>query len=733
MEVLASPIGIGSVLRRRRAAAVVGATLLVWPLASSPRTQQAGRSTPAVNWEGHPTWSPDGRRVALESDRAGNVDIVIRDVATGADTPLTTDLADDTEPNWAPTGECVAFRSERDGGGLYVQCGTGAAHRVATDGHGPRWSPDGARLLYTTHGEAAPALHVVGRDGGASTAILGALTATLVGTVRAVWTQDARIAVIGTHPELGAAFWLLPEDAREATPPAAKLSRLLVRMRSVNPPPFELSRDGTAVLVTGRQDNKATLFRLPIDARTGALRGAPEPIAEWIGERSQGAIAPSGTRLAWALERQGTRLLVVPFDQASATLRLDQAERVGPDDGEAVFPDFSPDGGRLLYTVLREKGSPELRLWTPGSRTDVLLAGDGAFRFGPRWTPDGKGLSYRWHGSNAELAVSALRIINLTTGREGVVTSTAVGTPFTAFGWSPDGQHVLASAQKMDGTVTLVSLPMTAAPKAERKARTLAGPRGYKLWQATTSPNGRWILVNMQPANDAWSSIAVVPSEGGDHRRLTTDDTAWDDKPRWSADGRTVFFLSRRSGEFELWRIGFDPDTGQPVGSASRVSSLTSPRRHVLRGIGVLDLGLSASRLAVPVEETRSTLTIGELSSTPTGAPLTLCASKEPLADAAMPVDTDGVTQPLVQKSVQPSYPDRALQQGIAGIVTVETLVGVDGMPRPVCVVEKLDRDLEASSLSTVRRWRFTPAQLRGKPVAVLVTIALSYNIGRQP
>ena len=66
-----------------------------------------------------------------------------------------------------------------------------------------------------------------------------------------MWTPDARIAVIGTHPEFGAAFWLLPEDTRDATSPAAKLSRLLVRMRSVNPPPFELSRDGAALLVTG--------------------------------------------------------------------------------------------------------------------------------------------------------------------------------------------------------------------------------------------------------------------------------------------------------------------------------------------------------------------------------------------------------------------------------------------------------------------------------------------------
>ena len=601
-----------------RVAAVALALLLARPFSLLPLAQGPAAATPVAPWESHPTWSPDSRRIALESNRNGNVDIVIRDLDTSQETVLTSDPADDEEPSWEPAGDCIAFRSGRDGGGIFVQCPNGPARRVAPDGHGPRWSPDGRRLLYTTQADGVPALYVVPRDGGQPVAALAALTSTLVGSLRAVWTSQGRIALIGTHPAHGVGLWVLPDDAREAPAPSAKLSRLLLLMKARNPPAFEIAADGSALYVSGRQIFAPTLFRVPLDARTSAISGGPEPIARWTGEALGAVISPSGARIAAALQTNATRVFVFPFDPASGSVRADAGQAIGPEDARSVFPDLSADGNLLLYTVLRKDGSTELRVWAAPNRTDVALTADGAYRFGPRWSPGGTTLTYRWHGSGNGQAVSAVRMIDLVAKRESVVTTTAPGVGYTPFGWSNDGQHILASALKGSGdTVSLVGLPLSGAPKAERKPRTLAAPAGYKLWQARMSPNGRWIVVNVQPSNDAWSSIAVVPADGGDYRRLTTDDDAWDDKPRWSPDGRTVYFLSRRSGEFELWRIGFDPETGQTTGAATRVTSLTTPRRRVLRDIGVLDLALSPSRLAVPIEETRSALQIGDVPTDP--------------------------------------------------------------------------------------------------------------------
>ena len=364
------------------------------------------------------------------------------------------------------------------------------------------------------------------------------------------------------------------------------------------------------------------------------------------------------------------------------------------------------------------------------TRRDVLLSADGGYRFGPRWSPSGTSLTYRWQGSSDGGTVSAVRSIDLIAKRESAVTTTGPGLRFTPFGFSNDGQQILATELTRNDTIQtggLVALPSSSAPTSERKVKRLFAADGFSLWQARMSPNGRWIAVNLHPSDQTWSSIAVVPAEGGPYRRLTTDNDAWDDKPRWSPDGRTVYFLSRRSGEFELWRLGFDPETGEGVGSPSRITTLTTPRRHVLRDVGVLDLGLSASRLAVPIEETRSALQFESFPAT-TAPALATCVSTEPLADSAVPAETDGLTRPIVVAAPPPRWPERGLPKG-AGAIIIETLVDADGTARPVCGVQPLDRAIEREFMAAVRRWRFQAGRLNGKPVRTLITLRWSYEV----
>jgi len=45
-----------------------------------------------------------------------------------------------------------------------------------------------------------------------------------------------------------------------------------------------------------------------------------------------------------------------------------------------------------------------------------------------------------------------------------------------------------------------------------------------------------------------------VPSTGGPTRRLT-DDPALDAIPRWSRDGRFIYFVSYRTGRYEVWKV----------------------------------------------------------------------------------------------------------------------------------------------------------------------------------
>ena len=63
-----------------------------------------------------PCWSPDGRTIAFQSNRAGNEDIWLVDVATKKLTQLTHSTAAEWEPWWSPDGKHIAYSAAGDKG-----------------------------------------------------------------------------------------------------------------------------------------------------------------------------------------------------------------------------------------------------------------------------------------------------------------------------------------------------------------------------------------------------------------------------------------------------------------------------------------------------------------------------------------------------------------------------------------------------------------------------------------
>ena len=97
--------------------------------------------------------SPDGKLVAYASDRAdpSNLDIWVQQADGGGLARLTDDAADDYDPSFSPDATQIAFRSERKGRGIYVAPALGGEARlVIPEGRGPRFSPDGQKLIYWT-------------------------------------------------------------------------------------------------------------------------------------------------------------------------------------------------------------------------------------------------------------------------------------------------------------------------------------------------------------------------------------------------------------------------------------------------------------------------------------------------------------------------------------------------------------------------------------------------------
>ena len=78
------------------------------------------------------------------------------------------------------------------------------------------------------------------------------------------------------------------------------------------------------------------------------------------------------------------------------------------------------------------------------------------------------------------------------------------------------------------------------------------------------------------------------------------DSGYWDDKPHWSPDGQTIYFLSNRSGFFNVWGIRFDPARGRTIGEPFRITRFDSPDLTAPVGeISCTELSLSRDRLVL--------------------------------------------------------------------------------------------------------------------------------------
>ena len=65
----------------------------------------------------------------------------------------------------------------------------------------------------------------------------------------------------------------------------------------------------------------------------------------------------------------------------------------------------------------------------------------------------------------------------------------------------------------------------------------------------------------------------------------------------------------------------------------------------------------------------------------------------------------------------------------VEGVVRMEAVVAEDGTVRGIRVLKSVHPDLDASAAAAAKQWRFRPARRDGQPVAVVVTIELSFRI----
>ncbi len=87
------------------------------------------------------------------------------------------------------------------------------------------------------------------------------------------------------------------------------------------------------------------------------------------------------------------------------------------------------------------------------------------------------------------------------------------------------------------------------------------------------------------------------------------------------------------------------------------------------------------------------------------------------------------IAPPRVLTRVQPVYPEQARLARVQGVVIVEAVIDEHGDVSNVRVLKGLPLGLDGAAVEAVKQWKFAPATLQGKPVAVYFLLTVNFKV----
>jgi tricorn protease len=275
--------------------------------------------------------------------------------------------------------------------------------------------------------------------------------------------------------------------------------------------------------------------------------------------------------------------------------------------------DLAPSGQRIAITVHGELFSVPVA----ADGGDLVQITDSPWRdVNPTHSPDGKSVAY----------------ITDQSGREEIWAASVTGTNAhkvtdidalkNAFAWSPDSRSIAFSST--DGKLRVVGA------EGGKPTDLLTSHYG-NMSGVTWSPDGKWIAY-VKPDFTRVGDVYIIASTGGEEHKVTNEAYA-ESNPRFSGDGKKLFFQRNESGGgrgaagagnpgSQVWAITLDredrdpAETGaEPAAAGSKDTRIDWPGiRRRTRQITRLPYGVTSYTIS---EDGR---TIAATTSEPTGA-----------------------------------------------------------------------------------------------------------------
>ncbi|MBP6824483.1 MAG: PD40 domain-containing protein, partial [Acidobacteria bacterium] len=429
----------------------------------------------------YPRFSPDGKWIAFSSDRNGNNDVFVIPAEGGNAKQLTFHSADDTVQGWTPDGKSVLFASQR--------------------------GEDFMGKLYTVNVN-----DLKERNAGADMGVW------------ATYSPDGKKLAINRK---GQTYWRKYYRGSYQTDVtvmdvANKKFTDVTDFDGLDSWPM-WSQDGKIYFVSDRDGNGLTnIWRV---AESG---GKAEKVTSFTtGDVRWPAMSSDGKTIVfehdfgvWKLDIASKKTAPIKIEIAAET--QESLAETREFNSQLEDYDLAPNGRRIalsthgeIFTAATDEG--ELRQITASPWRDK----------DPRYSPDGKLIAFVSDRSGREeIYVSAVD----GTGEPQKITD--LDTLKNNFSWSPNSKELAFNSSDNRLRKFNFDSKQTAELTASR-----FGNISAPVW----SPDGKWIAFSK--ADDARNNdVYLIPSAGGEERKVTFDSYS-DSNPRFSPDGKKLFFV----------------------------------------------------------------------------------------------------------------------------------------------------------------------------------------------
>jgi serine/threonine-protein kinase len=475
--------------------------------------------------------SPDGARIAYVGEHEGLTQLYVRELSA-LEPKVMPGTTGATHPFFSPDGQWVAFFAD------------GALQKVAVAGGAP------IRICKT------PALSVGGSWGSDNTIVFALRRAGLL-RVNAAGGEPV------TLPDSEPAAWpeILPDGRTVLFTTGRSAQSVIATMPLLGGPRHIVARtndspgDGPALLGTGDLaqvrfvpggylvygQSPGNVRAVPFDPASGTLAGSVVSMVSAIERGRNGggvyfAVSNTGV-LVYASTGEQHQLVWVDRQGAEMPISTDRLA--------FRHPRLSPDGARVAVAINDETRRSDIWVYDAERRTKHRLTTE-HHNLRPVWTPDGARITFAGPGFSERSADGS-----------GSITALAAPSDVARYpsAWSPDGRNLLFHANDPTGN-RLSVLPRGGEPHAL--------PTGSSTSQSGQfSPDGRWIAYSSDESGRLEIYVAQFPDLGG-KVAISTDGG---DEPRWSGNGRELFF---RQGD-AVMAVSIDTAHGVRAGKAQRL------------------------------------------------------------------------------------------------------------------------------------------------------------------